>query len=73
MNELSRAINQVIEDTLAVGNGIAELTNSSASIKGAWEEYEGCPNYDIIGISFYEDDVVKFKYQIEDTKIKYRE
>ena len=68
-NKLSQAINEAIQDTK--NNSNAEVRVSDNIVIGAeWETYEGCPTYDVVGIYIYEDDIIKFSYQMEETKTK---
>ena len=69
INKLSQAIDQAIQET--INNGSAEVRVDKNVVIGAeWETYEGCPDYDVVGLYFYEDDIIKFSYQAEETKTK---
>ena len=69
INKLSQAIDQAIQETK--NNGSAEVRVSENVVIGAeWETYDDCPDYDVVGLYFYENDIVKFNYQVGDTKTK---
>ena len=67
MNELSKAIEQATQECIRTGSGEMEL-NNNISVGATWESWEEDNNFDIIGIYIYENGVIKFYYQLEETK-----
>ena len=67
MNELSKAIEQATQECIRTGSGEMEL-NNNISVGATWESWEEDNNFDVIGIYIYENGVIKFYYQLEETK-----
>lgn len=68
MYNISNSINKSIEQCLT--NGSSEIImNDNTTIQSTWEEWDQDSNYDMVTIYIYEDNVVKFRYQVEETKI----
>ena len=67
MNKLSKAIEQATQECIRTGSGEMEL-NNNISVGATWESWEEDNNFDVIGIYIYENGVIKFYYQLEETK-----
>ena len=68
MYNISHSIEKSIEQCLSNGNGEI-IMNDSTTIQSTWEEWDQDSNYDMVTIYIYEDSVIKFRYQVEETKI----
>ena len=69
MNKLSLVIEEAIQEALITGKRTIKL-NNNITIEAEWEEWEQNSNYDVIAIYIIENGIIKFTYQIEDTKIE---
>ena len=68
MYSISNSINKSIEQCLT--NGDSEIiVNDNTIIQSTWEEWDKDSNYDMVTIYIYEDSVIKFRYQVEETKM----
>jgi uncharacterized protein YlxW (UPF0749 family) len=68
MNELSKAIQQVIDDCKSFGAGQIIINNKTV-ITATWQRWEINCMSDVITICVYQDDIIKFKWQDESTTI----
>ena len=68
MNKLSLAIEECINECKESGNGYIELKENT--IKAEWEEWELDFKHDVITVYIYQNNVVKFRYQLEETKME---
>ena len=72
MNELSEAIEQAKRYCLSNGNGEVKIKDNviiNAEWE-EWEEWENNSNYDVITIYIFKYGFIKFRYQLEETKVK---
>ena len=67
MNKLSEAIEQATQECIRTGSEEIKL-NDNISIMATWESWEKDNNFDVIGIYIYENGIIKFYYQLEETK-----
>jgi hypothetical protein len=72
MNKLSQAINNAILQCQLSGScsGIRLYDSNDTCISAEWEEWEVDSGYDVITIYVYQEGgIIKFNYQVEETKI----
>lgn len=67
MNKLSKAIEQAKKDCFYDGNGDIRI-DDQITIRSEWEEWEFDDKYDVITIYIYDSNIVKIRYQLEETK-----
>lgn len=65
---ISHSIEKSIEQCLVAGSSEI-IVNDNTIIQSTWEEWDKDSNYDMVTIYIYEDNVIKFRYQVEETKI----
>ena len=72
MNNLSLAIEECVNDCKVSGSGYVLLKDgvNETFIQANWEDFELDFKYDVITVYIYQNEVIKFKYQIEETKVK---
>ena len=66
MNKLSGAIEQAKQECLQVGSGEVKISDN-ISVGATWETWEENDSFDVVGIYIYENGVIKFYYQLEET------
>ena len=78
MNKISLAIEECVRDCKESGDGYIELNDKENTIIMAeWEELEEWESendesdcmYDVITVYIKQNHVIKFKYQLEETKV----
>ena len=67
MNILSKIIEEAVRDCVEFGRGYEELDN--VIISAEWESYSKDSNYDVVVVYIIEDGVVKFNYELDETKV----
>ena len=76
MNNLSLAIEECVNDCKGSGDGYIELNDKENTIIIAeWEEWESENDksdcmYDVITVYIRQNHVIKFRYQLEETKVE---
>lgn len=64
-------INEAIDKCKQNGNGEIKLHDEEKTVISAeWEEMENDNSYDIITIYIYQNGIIVFRYQIEETKVQ---
>lgn len=71
MYKLTESINQAINQCKETGAGDYIYLNDTNNTKISfdWEEWEVDNNYDIITIYIYQNNIIQFTFQVEETKI----
>lgn len=67
VNILSKIIEEAVRDCVEFGSGYEELDN--VIISAEWESYSKDSNYDVVVVYIIEDGVVKFNYELDETKV----
>lgn len=67
MNNLSEAIEQAKNDCIETGNGDIRI-DDQITIQAEWEEWEQNNSYDVVTIYIYDENIIKIRYQLEETK-----
>lgn len=71
MYKFVNSINEAIDQCKWNGNGEVKLNDEEkTTISAEWEEMENDNNYDVITIYIYQNGIINFRYQIEETKVK---
>ena len=65
---ISHSIEKSIDQCLVVGSSKIDVDDNT-TIQSTWEEYDEDGNYDMVTIYIYENNVIKFRYQVKETKI----
>lgn len=66
MNKLSKAIEWAVDECLQSGSGHLEV-DENIEISAEWVTWYENRNFDVVAIYIYENKVIKFSYQIEET------
>lgn len=69
MNSLSKAIQQAVEECLRNGNGCSEA-NEDVTIESTWVSWHEDTSYDVVAVYIYDNEVLRFSYQLDETHIK---
>lgn len=67
MNKLSEAIEQAKQNCITFGNDDIRI-DDQITIIAEWEEWDKNNNYDTVTIYIYDSNIVKIRYQLEDTR-----
>lgn len=65
---ISHSIEKSIDQCLVAGSSKIDVDDNT-TIQSTWEEYDEDGNYDMVTIYIYENNVIKFRYQVKETKI----
>lgn len=68
MNKLSKAIEQAKKDCLDTGNGDIRI-DDQITVVAEWEEWKDNDKFDVVTIYIYDENIVKIRYQLEETKM----
>ena len=67
MSSSRKIIEEAVRDCVEFGSGSEELDN--VIISAVWESYSKDSNYDVVVVYIIEDGVVKFNYELDETKV----
>ena len=67
VKSISSAINKCIENGSCSGINLMDANNTTISAE--WETWEVDSGYDVVAIYFYQDGIITFYYQVEETKV----
>jgi hypothetical protein len=71
LNELSKAIQEAIENCKDNGSSIIKLFGANCiTIRAEWEEYDFDNTFDVVTIYIKQHDVTKFRWQDKETKTR---
>jgi len=67
MNKLSEAIQEAVAECLETGNSYIEV-DKIVDVSAEWESWDLNEIYDIVTVYIYENRLIKFRYQIVETR-----